>query len=212
MRNPLTAQEKKQLKNWANTQYAISARFADEDPVKSSFYRGRSVAAGKVARQYNPKKVYRTVATFPSKSKPDKYYEVKIDGQGNLSCNCPAWVFKKGSARTCTHVKAVESGMRNPTNLYESFHGSPPKGLRKVNLPVPPKGSKLVMIGRLSALEYIPEKPSKLANTIYRHKLGDTGSMIMKEKPILATDAAGKNLFIIPDKSSPKMTERGIVG
>jgi len=100
----------------------------------------------------------------------------------------------------------------NPVSLYESFHGSPPKGLRRVNLPVPPKGTKLVMIGRLSALEYIPEKPSKLANTVYRHRMGDMGSMIMKKKPILASDAAGKNLYIIPDGAKTRMTERGIIG
>lgn len=50
--NPLTQQEKSEIKNWANTQFIISRKYAD--PVRSSFYRGRSVAAGKLASQYNP--------------------------------------------------------------------------------------------------------------------------------------------------------------
>ena len=60
------------------------------------------------------KTVYRTVAEFPSKSKPGKYYTVKIDDLGQLSCNCPAWVFKKGGARTCPHVLEVRESMSNP--------------------------------------------------------------------------------------------------
>ena len=51
--NPLTAGEKKKIKDWANLQYAISRKHGDK-PVKSSFYRGRSVGAGKIAKQYNP--------------------------------------------------------------------------------------------------------------------------------------------------------------
>lgn len=50
--NPLTQQERSEIKNWANTQFIISRKYAD--PVRSSFYLGRSVAAGKLASQYNP--------------------------------------------------------------------------------------------------------------------------------------------------------------
>ncbi|MDP2735411.1 MAG: hypothetical protein Q8P12_04340, partial [bacterium] len=52
---------------------------------------------------------YTPVATFPSSSS-NKTYTVSEDEQGNLSCNCPAWTFKKGTARTCKHVQAVERG------------------------------------------------------------------------------------------------------
>jgi len=55
MANPLTKTEKAQIKELANTQYNISKRYEYEhDPVKSSFYYGRSVRMGKVARAYNP--------------------------------------------------------------------------------------------------------------------------------------------------------------
>ena len=50
-------------------------------------------------------KNYKSVATYPSKSNPAKSYTVKVDENGELSCNCPAWTFKKGTARTCLHVE-----------------------------------------------------------------------------------------------------------
>ena len=54
MSNPLTATEKQSLKDWGNIQHAISARYRSVDPVRSEFYHGRSVAAGKIAKQFNP--------------------------------------------------------------------------------------------------------------------------------------------------------------
>jgi len=58
------------------------------------------------------KKVYILVATFESKSRPGKMYEVKRDGQGNLSCNCPAWIYKANGRRTCWHVEDVGNNGR----------------------------------------------------------------------------------------------------
>ena len=52
-----------------------------------------------MAKNYNP------VATYPSKSNPSKSYTVSVDENGDLSCNCPAWTFKKGDTRTCKHVE-----------------------------------------------------------------------------------------------------------
>ena len=49
--NPLTVSEKKKIKDWANLQHLISRKYTG---AKSEFYRGRSVGAGKIARQYNP--------------------------------------------------------------------------------------------------------------------------------------------------------------
>jgi len=60
-------------------------------------------------------KVYNPVATFPSSSNPTKTYTVSEDEQGDLSCTCPAWVFKKGGARTCKHVQEVERNGRLPS-------------------------------------------------------------------------------------------------
>jgi hypothetical protein len=52
--NPLTLKEKQQLKDWGNMQFAISKKYANNDLVRSEFYHGRSVAAGKIAKQFNP--------------------------------------------------------------------------------------------------------------------------------------------------------------
>jgi len=54
--NPLTKSEKDQIKKLANVQYDISRRYS-YDPIKSSFYYGRSVGMGKIAKVYNPTKV-----------------------------------------------------------------------------------------------------------------------------------------------------------
>ena len=54
-------------------------------------------------------KDYTVVGRFPSSSS-DKEYTVKRDEEGNLSCDCPAWVFKKQGSRTCKHLKLVERG------------------------------------------------------------------------------------------------------
>jgi len=57
-------------------------------------------------------KIYTPVATFPSSSNPNKTYTVSEDQYGELSCNCPAWTFKKGGDRTCKHVQEVENQRR----------------------------------------------------------------------------------------------------
>ena len=60
-------------------------------------------------------KVYREVARFPSGSSAGKLYVVKEDQEGNLSCDCPAWRFKKpNQERSCKHTEAVTSGKTPP--------------------------------------------------------------------------------------------------
>lgn len=60
-------------------------------------------------------KVYREVARFPSSSSAGKFYVVKEDQEGNLSCDCPAWRFKKpNQERSCKHTEAVASGKTPP--------------------------------------------------------------------------------------------------
>lgn len=50
-------------------------------------------------------KSYRAVAQYPSSSNPSKVYTISVDEEGALSCNCPAWTFKRGTSRTCKHVE-----------------------------------------------------------------------------------------------------------
>jgi len=52
---------------------------------------------------------YKTVATIRSFT-DERQYKLKKDPDGNLSCNCPAWIFNKsGEARTCKHLRAFLS-------------------------------------------------------------------------------------------------------
>ena len=67
-------------------------------------------------------KTYTPVATFPSSSST-KVYTVSVDEEGRLSCNCPAWTFKKAGTRTCKHVQAVERGDVNRGKPAQSAPG-----------------------------------------------------------------------------------------
>lgn len=51
---------------------------------------------------------YNPVVEFPSKSNPSKNYTVSMRMDGEVTCNCPAWTFKKGDERTCKHVREVK--------------------------------------------------------------------------------------------------------
>ena len=55
-------------------------------------------------------KSYRLIQRFRSQTN-GKVYEVKADEQRNLSCDCPAWIFKRGDKRTCKHVRYVEENL-----------------------------------------------------------------------------------------------------
>lgn len=159
------------------------------------------------------KKVYQRITTFPSKSKPGKVYTVKMDEEGNLSCNCPAWIYpKKGRARDCYHVRVVRSEMRNPVSLYQSFHGVAPVRKRPVYYEEP-KG-EIIKIGRLARIEYEPEPPSKHTGIRYTHEAGDLGHKIIKSNAILATNKQGTQLYIVRDKKKkyPIFNRRGIIG
>ena len=57
---------------------------------------------------------YTEVAQFPSSSS-SKIYTVKRDENGELSCDCPAWRFKKGDKpRSCKHVGQTAAGQAPP--------------------------------------------------------------------------------------------------
>lgn len=100
---------------------------------------------------------------------------------------------------------------KNPSSLYQSFHGNPPSRLRKVKLPIPKEGERLLAIGRLISLVYLPYGSSQRKGTYFEHQFGDDGRRIYPEKPILCTDSQGKHLYILPDKSGLYVNERGII-
>lgn len=55
---------------------------------------------------------YETVATVESMSKPGKFYTIKLNRKdGQVSCNCPSWIFQKGVAaerKPCKHIRNLE--------------------------------------------------------------------------------------------------------
>jgi hypothetical protein len=56
---------------------------------------------------------YKVMGTFASSSAPGKKYTVLQGPKGGLSCNCPAWIFKKrDQPRTCKHVQEIEARHR----------------------------------------------------------------------------------------------------
>ena len=96
--------------------------------------------------------------------------------------------------------------------LYRSFHGTNPRP-RKVNLPTP-KSKELVAIGVLDRIDYSPYGSSGRKKMKFTHRSGDIGeSKDVNSRTILATDAGGKHLYLIPQHAEyPKFTERGILG
>ena len=114
--------------------------------------------------------------------------------------------WKEVTCEKCLHKRPI---VGNPFSLYQSFHGNSPKRIRKVRFELP-KG-RLVKVGRLIAVEYLPENPSKRKGAILRHRFGDTGAGMLPEKPILCTDSKGRNLFILKDGAKTYFSGRGII-
>jgi len=54
-------------------------------------------------------KKYVSIAKFRSSSNPEKIYTVKMDERGNLSCDCPAWIYKVNGKRECKHTRYVRT-------------------------------------------------------------------------------------------------------
>jgi len=53
---------------------------------------------------------YRLLAVFESSSSRDTWYRLLQNAAGDLSCDCPAWVFKKTSAaRGCPHTQFMQT-------------------------------------------------------------------------------------------------------
>jgi hypothetical protein len=52
-------------------------------------------------------KEYYFMRQVQSHSNPNKHYEIKMDEQGFLSCNCPSWIFNQRRDRTCKHIDEI---------------------------------------------------------------------------------------------------------
>lgn len=59
------------------------------------------------------------IATVPSKSDPEKTYEIRMGKDGNMYCSCPAWKYQKKSPkdRTCKHIDALNKAIKSQMKL-----------------------------------------------------------------------------------------------
>ena len=100
----------------------------------------------------------------------------------------------------------------NPIDLYKSFHGVPVSRKTKVYYEPPPR--EIIAIGDLRQINYQPRK-GKHKSTEFYHKSGDVGTAMLKTNLILATDKAGKHLYLVRktrNSKYPVFTDRGIIG
>ena len=100
------------------------------------------------------------------------------------------------------------------SNLYEKFHGTPPKTVKRVKVATPKEGEKLVAIGRLIELTYEPFGSSKRKGVHYVHEMGDEGEGKRSSgETILAVSQDGQNFYLIKSNGSrTRFSERGILG
>lgn len=119
-------------------------------------------------------------------------------------------------AHYCPECRSVtvsyKRNVMSKSNLYKKFHGVDPVNRRKVSYQPPKPGEELLIIGKVTQINYQPEANSQYHNTEFYHKSGDTGSRMLKNKPVLACSKDGKRIYLIPDKSKARFTERGIIG
>ena len=101
---------------------------------------------------------------FPSSSTPGKIRTVSLWESGELTCNCPAWTFKKsGVDRTCQHVRSVEAERRFSQDLgwrpdlSSASATSLGYDLRRSVVPVSPKPKKVapLVVGEDAPLRHI---------------------------------------------------------
>ena len=97
----------------------------------------------------------------------------------------------------------------------QQFHGLPPTKTVRISIKsreIPPV---LVVLGRLHAIEYVPETPTGQTTkkrVVFRHEAGDFGTFKAGEPPLLCTDPEGENLYIIKTPGCLMKVEDWIYG
>lgn len=81
-------------------------------------------------------KEYGFLRTVRSHSNPNKFYTIKMDEEGFLSCNCPSWIFNQRRDRTCKHIDEVRGIVSVDA---KGFVGKTETGLPKVCYNYPDK-------------------------------------------------------------------------
>lgn len=52
-------------------------------------------------------KEYSFLYKVRSQSNYDRFYNIKMDEKGFLSCSCPSWVYNQRKDRTCKHIDTI---------------------------------------------------------------------------------------------------------
>jgi hypothetical protein len=61
---------------------------------------------------------YDLQAVVGSEHEPGRYWEIKRHRDtGAISCNCPSWIFCKGSPKSCKHTIAFMAGAGKPAPI-----------------------------------------------------------------------------------------------
>ena len=109
--------------------------------------------------------------------------------------------------------KNPATSLEKATDLYREFHGGEPE-ISKLTLESRTIPDKLVVIGRLIAVEYEPTGGSSRKGDVYRHEWGDTGKRKVDTLHYFCTDESGREFYLIKGKpqSYPIFNERGVVG
>jgi len=81
---------------------------------------------------------YTEVAKIKSHSNPSKEYKISVNEHGELSCNCPRWIFQHHNVPgyQCKHIQEYLAGIPN---------GQVPKNI------IPKRAVKIVKISELES-------------------------------------------------------------
>jgi hypothetical protein len=69
------------------------------------------------------KQVFLLRAVIKSFTRPDKQYPIKRDEQGQLSCGCPDWIYRKSKNKTpedrmCKHLQKISASKDKLEKLF----------------------------------------------------------------------------------------------
>ena len=105
------------------------------------------------------------------------------------------------------------ASLEKAITLYREFHGSEPE---IINLTIDSRtiANPLIVIGKVIAVEYAPQRESTKKGQTYRHEWGDTGNRKLDTLHYFCTDSTGRQFYLVKGKPSayPIFNERGVVG
>jgi hypothetical protein len=109
---------------------------------RKAYYKGKAthVLGNRITNFENPSDLSQDRTwDFPSRSRPGMSYTVQFNDRGELTCDCPSWVYnsRHRTPRTCKHTDEVER-MRGqtPTQRTTPRPAPTPQTRRRLEAPV----------------------------------------------------------------------------